>query len=424
MFRNLGSLGKFIVALFLGMNSGLMYALMNTTLAAYFADVGLSIAVIGMLSLRMLPYSFKFLWSPILDITHVRLFPIKFGKRKSWLISMQALLILNIAAIGFIDPFRDLNLLILLTTLAAFLAATHDSALDGYRIELFEGSEVGAGNSTVIVGFRIGLTLSAVLALYLADIMAWKYVFLIMSSAVVPCMLVTFFAKESKNVDNSLCKENLWVAIKENSIKPFAGVFKQEYVIAVLVVIAFFKISDGLLMAMQIPFLLELGFSKTEIGTVIKSTGIAAGILGTMFGGHLIQRFRTGYKFLVAVVMIAIFSNMLFIPLINMGANLYYLLVVNFVESFSSGITNIALITYMSALCDRRFTASHFAILNSISSLSRALLIATSGFIIKLFGWQTFFIVSGVMSIPAIFGLMYLQRVKAAEPEAVSVHSK
>lgn len=166
---------KKITAIFMGMSSGLLYGLLTSTLTAYFIDIQIELAAIGFLTLRMLPYSFKYLWSPLIDSTKIKIFSSDLGQRKSWMVFTQISLIILMICLSFTSTQDQFLMFCILCFLLAFFAATYDIAMEAYRIELFGDERNSTGNFLVILGFRFGLVFSSVLALYLASIIKWRW---------------------------------------------------------------------------------------------------------------------------------------------------------------------------------------------------------------------------------------------------------
>lgn len=365
--------------------------------------------MIGFLSLRTIPYSFKYLWSPLVDNLHINIFPRHFGQRKCWLIATQCCLIVSIITMGLIDITRHLYLVCALSFVTAFLAATYDIAMEAYRIEIFSAKKSSHINSFVVLGFRIGFIIAGAFGLYLSAFVAWKFVFITIAACIIPCMLVVFFGEDERK-PNSEPYRNLKHWLQENVVTPFKLLFQLPNFYLVLLVISFYKVSDGYVDTMLIPFLLESGFSKIDIAEISKTIGMIATIVGTFAGGFLIKRISSLKNLLIAEFLAAT-TNLLFVSLITNHGNRELLTLIICVENFCAGICNIALISYMSSLCNfKKFTATHFAILVSISGLSRALLGSTSGLMVAEFGWTKFFIFSTFLSLPSLACILLLNR--------------
>jgi PAT family beta-lactamase induction signal transducer AmpG len=395
----------------IGINSGLSYALLVSTFTAYLADNNIELAMIGFLSLRTLPYSFKYLWSPLVDSLHIKPFAYHFGQRKSWLITTQICLIISIITMGLIDIKAHLYLVCLMAFITAFLAATYDIAMEAYRIELLTTKKNSDINSFNVLGFRIGFLISGAFGLYLSSFMEWKWVFIIIASCIIPCMIVVFYSTdEREHIPAHHVNLKHW--FRENVSIPFSLIFKIPKFYLILLVISFYKVSDNYVDTMLIPFLMEMGYSKLDIAGISRSIGMIATIAGTFAGGYLIKKYNLLKNLLIAELLAAI-TNLLFISLIAHPGNDELLTIVICIESFCAGVSNIALINYMSSLCShKKFTATHYAILISISGLSRALLGSTSGIVAVEAGWTSFFIISALFSIPSLICILLLKNQK------------
>lgn len=397
------------IATILGTNSGLCYAFLVSTLTAYLADNNISLAMIGYLSLRTLPYSFKFLWAPLVDNLPIFAFARRFGQRKSWLISMQVCLIISLITIAMIDINDHLYLVCAISFFTAFLAATYDIAMDAYRINMSKSLDNNYINSFVVLGFRIGFIISGAICLFLSSIIAWKWVFILIAAAILACMITIIFSpfeNDPINIPNNNVKN--W--FKSNVAVPFALLFRMPKFYLIIMVITFYKVSDGYVDNMLIPFLLKMNYSLTDIATISKTIGIGATIIGSFAGAALIRRFSL-IKNLIVAEFLAASTNLLFISLVTSETSKSLLTLVICVENFCAGISNIALITYMSSICKhQKFTATHYAILVSISGLCRSLLGSTSGLVASEVGWVNFFVISSLLSIPSLVCLIILRQ--------------
>ena len=398
---------KLITALIIGLNSGIVFAFLVTTTVAYFKDAGLSLAMIGFFSVKTLPFSFKYFWSPFADNYKLKLFPSHFGQRKSWMLLMQAFLFISVASFGFIDVNQHITAVLILLLIIGCLGAVHDTSLEAYRIELFSKKEAGIGNSFVVYGFRIGFIISGIFALYLSTVIAWKYVFIVLALFILPCMIVIWFSHDERIIAEKIHKLNYREWFASHFIEPVKEFLKIPKFTLVLLTIAFYKVGDVYLEGMSIPFLLDIGFSKNEIAGIAKTFGMIGTIIGTFLGGMLIAKLKFRINLLLSEA-IAALTNLQFLIFLKIQKNLVVLGTINFIESLSYALSNITLITYMSSFCNRQFTATHYAILISISQLSRSLLSPTSGVVAENFGWQNFFIISTLFSIPSILCIYLL----------------
>jgi PAT family beta-lactamase induction signal transducer AmpG len=400
-------LRRLATALTLGVNSGIVYAFLVSTTTAYLKDSGLPLTVIGFFSISTMPFSLKYFWSPFLDNYKLKLLPVNFGQRKSWILVMQFFLFLSIASFGFIDITKNMSWALALLVLIGFLGATSDISLEAYRIELFSKKESGMGYSLVVYGFRIGFIISGIFGLWLSSKLPWKDVFIVIAAFILPCMVIIAISPDKKILQKNsrILSYKKWVLFYFwEPIKEFT---KLPNFMFVLLVIAFYKVSDAYLDSMSLPFLMDIGFSKSEIAGIAKTCSMFGAIVGTLIGGILITKLELKINLLLAETLAAI-TNLQFLIFLKVEKSLMILGVINFIESLSYGISNITLITYMSSLCSKKFTATHYAILISISAFSKGLLSPTSGFVAENFGWQNFFVISSMFSIPSIFCIYLL----------------
>lgn len=399
---------NFLISLVLGVTSGICFALMVSTFTAYLTQHNVSLELIGILSLRTLPYSFKFLWAPIVDNHRLGLFKSKFGHRKSWIIGMQGALIASIILLGYIDIERHIFTGCLIAFIISLLAATHDIAMDGFRIEFAKSAGLKYTNSFVILGFRIGFLISGALALYFSMILSWQYVFMLIALSIIPCMLVIWCVKEKKT-DQSKNYTGLRDWAIKNISQPFSSLVHMPRFYLILSVIAFYKMSDGYLSTLLIPFLMKSGFSLQQISLVSETFGLVCFMLGNLIGSHLSQKIHALRNLFLAELLAAT-TNLTFIILLYNQGNIYYYLMATFLESSCAGIANISLINYMSSLCtNQRYTATHYAFLISVSGITRSIIAATSGILVTNLGWEQFFIFSALLSIPSLIALIILK---------------
>ena len=400
-------MNRHITALALGINCGLVYALLGSTLTVYLDDNRISLALIGLLSLRMFPYSLKPLWSPLIDNFHIKLFRKDFGQRKAWLVTSQCILILCIMALGAINVQKYINVFFCIAALIAFVSATSDIALDGYRIELFEGSDISKGSFFTVLGFRAGLFVSGAFGLYLAALYPWQVVFFLMGIFLIPGLIIIILSKDNRIAIDDYPKLKFRSWIKHNLTQAIHTLFKLDKIIFVLLLLGFYKVSDAYLDTMLMPFLTQVGFSKTDIAQA-KTIGIITGVIGNFVGVKTISKLGMRWNLLGAEILAAI-TNLLFLLLICFNPNNLLLYVINGIESFCGGICNIALMSYMSSMCiNKKFTASHFAILTSVSIIFRTLLSGTSGWVVVQTSWIQFFIISALLSLPSILCIYLL----------------
>jgi PAT family beta-lactamase induction signal transducer AmpG len=277
--------------------------------------------------------------------------------------------------------------------------------MQAYRIELFKAAEEYQGNFLNVLGFRIGLVISGVFGLYLASFLGWTIAFYLIAACIVPCIVVICFSDEKKVDIKQFC-------FKSDFSQPLLALAKIPNLSLIILAISFYKVSDSYLDAMFIPFLLEVGYSKVQIAEVAQTVGMAATIAGAAIGSFVAKKKNVIQKLIVGEVLAAL-SNLLFISLNNTHDNIYLLTGLVCIESFSSGVCGVLLINYMSALCDKEFTATHYAAFVSLAGFTRTLISSTSGWVVDCVGWNDFFIISALFSLPSLFCLYCLKGASA-----------
>lgn len=399
-----------VTAFFLGLNSGINYASIGASLTLYLNDYHIDLALLGFLSLRQLPYSFKGLWSPVMDITPLRVFKEGFGHRKSWLIPTQLLLVCCYLTFAYFNnPDKYLIMITLTAVIAAFLAATYDNALHGYRIELFEREEQSKGNSIIALSFKIGFYISLTSALVLSQYFSWKVVFCLYAFSMVPCIIIVWFSDEKKKITYKLSFSQTIRQLRKNYLEPFKFLLKKPFAFPIIIIVIFIKASDSFMDTLLLPYLLEMGFTKVQAAGYGRTVGFISYMIGTTIGGYILYKNYNIIKLLIFVEILSAVSNLGFVSFCY-SSNDSLLMLVSFFESLSSSMCNIVLITFMSIFCKStiRFTATFFAILQSFSLLNRLIISSFSGVTVEAFGWQTYLIISSLLSIPTLIACYYL----------------
>jgi PAT family beta-lactamase induction signal transducer AmpG len=385
-----------LVALLMGFSSGLPLLLTLGVLQAWMREDGVDLTWVGMITLVQSPYSWKFLWSPVLD----RFTLPWLGRRRGWMLIAQLALMASIAALGGSDPVRHPGWMVAAALLVAFFSATQDIAVDAYRREDLADEELGLGSSLYVYGYRIGMWVASGGGLILADYLPFSQVYFIMALGMIPGVATTLLTVEPKveiRPPQSL-REAIW--------EPLADFFRRDGAGWVLAFILFYKIGDTMAAAISTPFYLELGFSKSEIGTVVKLFGSWATIAGAIGGGVLMLRLGIQRSLWVFGVLQAV-STAGFAVLARIGGSLAALSGVIAFESVTGGMGTSAFVAFMASLTNKKFTATQYALLTSIMGLPRVLASAPTGLAAKHMGWEWFFILCTLAAIP---GLVVLAR--------------
>ncbi|WP_373462102.1 AmpG family muropeptide MFS transporter [Calothrix sp. FACHB-1219] len=379
--------------LFLGFASGLPLLLIGNTLKAWMTVEQVNLAAIGWFSLASLPYSLKFLWSPFLDRFTVPWL----GRRRGWLILTQLALIVAIAIMAFQQPKQALQLLAINAIVIAFLSATQDIAADAYRTDVLEKLEMGAGAAVFILGYRIALLVAGALALILADRIPWSSVYLLMAGTMALGIFATLFAPEPAEISPP-------ASLSEAVILPFGEFFQRQGVLQgflMLVFITLYKLGDALLSNMTTPFLLQVGFTKTDIGTIQVGMGLIATIVGALAGGAILSRIGINRSLWVFGVLQAV-SNFAYLALAYTGKNYQAMVLAINIEQFCGGLGTAAFVAFLMSLCNQKFSATQYALLSSLMAVSRDILASPGGAIAQNTGWPLFFIITIVAAVPGL----------------------
>lgn len=380
--------------LLLGFSSGLPLFLTSKTLQAWLTDEQVSLTAIGLFSLVGLPYSLKFLWSPLVD----RYVPPFLGRRRGWLVITQAALLVAIAAMALVNPKQALQPLAILCLVIAFLSATQDIAVDAYRTDILEELEMGSGAAINVLGYRIALLLTGGLALVLADQLPWPTVYLLMSALMIVGLVTAVRAPEPILRDRP--PESLADAVR----LPFIEFFQRSgwlQGVSILVFIVLYKLGDALVGNMSTPFLLQTGFSKTAVGTVQGGLGLLATIVGVLAGGGILAKIGINRSLWVFGGLQAI-SNLTYYFLAQVGQNYQFMVVAINIENFCAGLGTAAFVAFLMSLCNQRFSATQYALLSSLFAVGRDVLSAPAGKLAELTGWPGFFLVSLVIALPGL----------------------
>lgn len=399
------------IIFFLGISSGLPLALILSTLKALLLEKGFDLKTIGFFSLVSIPYSIKFFFAPIIDSCSIPFLTKIFGQRKSWIIFTQISLAIFISALGVAGIIGNISYIAIFALLIAFASASQDIVIDGYRIELIEKENQGFAASFYVYGYRVGMLISGALALALAELTNWDVVFLMMSGFMIIFVIVVIFADETRTnwiEENKIKNHDFYSWFKNFVIAPLSDFTKHKKWFLILCFIIFFKLGDSFAGNLTLPFLLEIGFSKIEIASIVKTFGLFATLFGVFFGGILIKKIGITKSLWIAAIA-QMLSNLTFSYLSQIGHDSDLLYLVIFIENFSGGIGDSVFVAYLSALCNVAFSATQYAILVSFATISRSVLASSAGIFAQDLGWYNFFILSAILALP---GLIFLWGLK------------
>lgn len=414
---------RMAICVFTGFASGLPLYVLIQLVPYWLRAEQVSLRDIGFFALVTLPYSWKFLWSPLLDRYRLPL-----GRRRGWMLIMQLGLLVGIAALGWLHPGDRLDLIMVLCFGVGLFSATQDVALDAFRREILPDRELGLGNSIHVQAYRIAGLVPGSLALILADVLPWTWVFPITALFMLPGVAMTLLVREPPSASPR--------SLRDAVIEPFTEFMGRNGVGQALLMLTFvfcYKLGDNMATALSTPFYQDLGFSGLEIGTVAKFSGLSSAIVGAMFGGVLMLKIginRALWLFGV-VQMVTILG---FAALAQIGADISALAVVVAMEYLGVGLGTAAFVAFIARAATPTLAATQIALLTSIAAQPRAVANALTGFLVEGgdpsamepvpaaimrtlmhlgvpadgLGWTRFFLLCTVLAVP---GMLLLLRV-------------
>lgn len=434
-----------------GFSSGLPLFLLLQLLPAWLRSEGVSLKAIGLLALVQLPYTWKFLWSPLVDRFALPLL----GRRRGWMFATQLVLLAAIGALGTVAPaglsaptlgegfgLADflLHPVTLLALLIALGSATQDIALDAYRRELLPDAELGLGNSVHITAYRVAGLVPGSLSLILADHLPWDRVFLITALFMLPGVLMSLAVREPLEAAG---RPRTLRAAAIEPFREFIGRAGWRQALWVLGFIFFYKLGDSLCTALATPFYLDLGYTKTEIGAVAKNAGLWASVAGGLLGGLWMLRLGIARALWVFGVVQAV-SILGFAWLAIGGADvadtrgfgwlaaldmnpaevlrLARLGVVVGLEAFGVGVGTAAFVAYIATQTHPAYTATQLALFTSFMAVPRTLISATAGYLVDALGWPQFYLLCFALAIPGMLMLFKVAPWRGLPPSPSSAN--
>jgi PAT family beta-lactamase induction signal transducer AmpG len=412
--------------LVLGFASGLPLALTGATLRAWLKDTGVDIRTIGLFAAVATPYALKFLWSPLLDRVRLPVLGRALGHRRGWLAAIQVLLAGAILLMGQVDPALDAGRIAALAVAVAFLSASQDIVIDAFRVELLDAERLPAGAAAVQLGYRIAMLASGAGALYLATFFGWAATYAVMAALIgVGLVTVLLLPEPSVDRDAGLAEAEATLArlgarpgpmeralawLYAAVVAPFADFARRPAWALVLAFVVLFYLGEAMAGVLATPFLLDIGFSKIDIANVQKVFGTAATMAGLPAGLWLMRRMGVMRALWIAGAAQGA-TTLLYVVQARAGADVAVLVATVAGENFAGGMASACFVAYLSGLCNVAYTATQYALLSSLSSVARTLLAAWVGYIQAAIGWEGFFTVCTLATVPALLILLVLARV-------------
>jgi len=395
---------RLLIVFLLGFSSGLPLALLGGTLQAWFSSSGASVMTTGMLSLIGLPYIYRFIWSPILD----RFSLFSLGKRRSWILVMQVLLLLGFNALAWFSPLTSPGLMALVGVLLAFCSATQDIGIDAHRTEYLRPEEHGLGASFAVCGYQAALLLSGGLGLIMAHHLGWAATYRIMGFLMLLGMVTILWSPEPSSGQLEQTT-GFW----ESFVAPTKALFLRPGIFPILGFILFYKLAEAFTTTnsgIVMPFLIQgMGFSLDEIGYVNKIMGMVAVISGGLAAGLFLTRYSL-YRALWIFGLFQAFSHLLFVALAISGQNIILFSVAVVCNNLAAGMGTTALVAFFMRWVDRRFTATQFSLLVGAASLPRILSGPMGAGLQESLGWIGLYEVTFVLTFGFIPFLMLMRR--------------
>lgn len=388
---------RMLTCVFLGFTSGMPLWVLISLVPAWLRTEGIDLATIGLFSLMTIPYTWKFIWSPLMD----RYKPPFLGRRRGWALITQVVLLVTIGMLGMFNPSESLFPILATVFIISFFSASQDIVIDAYRRELLDDDELGTGTSIHINAYRLSALVPGSLALILADHLAWSTVFWVTAVFMTVGIAMTLVVREVS--DDTLAPHTL----REAVIEPFREFFSRDGVgpaMAVLLFILLYKLGDNMAVALATPFYIDMGFSLTEIGTIAKFSALWASIAGSVIAGIAMLKLSIN-RALWIFGFVQILTILGFVWLSTVGHNPVGLFLVVSGEYLGVGMGTVALTAFLARETSRAFTATQFALFSSIVVIPRTFANASTGFLIEWMGYTSFFLVCVLVAVPGMLML-------------------
>ena len=392
---------RMLICVFTGFSSGLPLYLLLNLLPAWLRTSGVDLKTIGFFALIQLPYTWKFLWSPLLDRYAMPLL----GRRRGWMLVTQLTLLASIPLFGLLNPKVDILAIVVLSTVVAFFSASQDIVLDAFRREILPDAELGLGTSIHVNAYRISSLVPGALALILADRMPWSSVYLITALFMLPGIGLTLAVREPALVRGRPR------TLREAVVEPFHEFITRNGWGAALLVLAFiflYKLGDSMATALATPFYLDMGFTMTDIGVIAKNAGLWASVIGGLLGGLWMVKIGINRGlWLFGIVQLVSILGFAWLAYVHQPDRLLLAFVIAF-EALGVGLGTAAFTAYIARTTDPRYTATQYALFTSLAAVPRTVINATTGWIVERTGWFDFYLLCTVLALP---GMLLLLRV-------------
>ena len=395
-----------LICIFTGFTSGLpLYFLINL-IPAWLRSEHIDLKTIGLMALIGLPFTWKFIWSPVMDAVRLPFL----GRRRGWMLVTQISLLLALAAYAFLNPHQHLPVIIGLSAVVAFFSASQDIVLDAFRREILPDEELGLGNSIHVNAYRIAALVPGSLSLILADRMPWGNVFIITALFMLPGLLMTLFLAKEPDLPPAAPR-----TLVQTVVEPFQEFFSRKgtkQAALVLLFIFLYKLGDSMATSLATPFYLDMGFSKTDIGLIAKNAGLWPAVIAGILGGIWMLKLGIN-KALWLFGVVQVVTILGFVWLAGFGrfdtitlTEQMMLAGVIGAEAVGVGLGTAAFVSYMARETNPAFTATQLALFTSLSAVPRTFINATTGYLIEWLGYVHFFWLCFILALPGMFLLL------------------
>jgi PAT family beta-lactamase induction signal transducer AmpG len=399
---------KMFVMFSFGFASGLPYMIIISTSTAWLRDVDVDLAYIGFFSWVTFMYAFKFLWAPLVDRFSIP-FLKKYGHRKSWIVLMQFVIFINLLVLSSTDPKNDFIFFSLIAFFIALAGSIQDIAIDAFRIEYADIGDQGSLAATYQFGWRLAIILATSFALIFADINGWSLTYKIMAASMVIGLLGLIASKEEKNIH--LGKLSFSKSITEPFID-FLSRFGFFTAAMLLLIIATYRLTDIVMGPMATPFYIDIGFTLTEIGSVVKIVALLASIFGISMGALLLKRIGI-YQSLMIGAFLVMLTNVFFSYVAISEKSITSLSMIVAMDSIAAGIVGTVNIAFLTSLVSKKYTGFQYALLTGFMAGPGFVLKGLSGLWVNYlqgiygddYGWMGFYVTTSLLTMPVILFL-------------------
>lgn len=385
---------RMLICVFTGFTSGLPLYVLFQLVPGWLRVEGVGLAEIGFFALVQFPYTWKFLWSPVMDR-----FTLPFlGHRRGWMFIAQLALLISIGAMGFTKPDLSIWIVAYLAAAVAFFSASQDIVLDAYRRELLPDMELGLGNSIHVQAYRFSGLVPGALGFILADHFDWHIVFVIIAAFMLVGLVLTLV------IDEAIAEPTPPQTMRDAVIEPFRDFIGRSGIGPALLVLSFlflYKLGDNMATALQSPFFIDIGFTLTQIGAISKTAGLIAANIGTIVGGLIMVKLSIN-RALWVFGFVQVVSILGFATLAAVGANPWLLGAVVAFEYLGVGLGAAALVAFMARTANPAFAATQLALFTALASVPRVFANAVTGVIVESVGWINFFLLCTMLAIPGM----------------------